>query len=142
MRVGLYQSHPIFGEVDANVERAMEDLWEIKADLLVLPELFATGYQFISKEEVRKLAEEIPNGKTCQAMLELAKRKNVHVVFGLAEREKENLYNAAAVVGPAGLVGRYRKTHLFFDEKTFFDPGDTGFQVFDLGFATVGVMIC
>ncbi len=142
MRVGLYQSHPIFGEVDANVERAMEDLWEIKADLLVLPELFATGYQFISKEEVRKLAEEIPNGKTCQAMLELAKRKNVHIVFGLAEREKENLYNAAAVVGPAGLVGRYRKTHLFFDEKTFFDPGDTGFQVFDLGFATVGVMIC
>ncbi|MFO0767873.1 MAG: nitrilase-related carbon-nitrogen hydrolase [Nitrospiraceae bacterium] len=39
-------------------------------------------------------------------------------------------------------LGCYRKTHLFFEETLFFDPGDSGFQVWDVGGAKVGVMIC
>ncbi|MCS7102596.1 MAG: acyltransferase, partial [Candidatus Korarchaeum sp.] len=38
--------------------------------------------------------------------------------------------------------GVYRKTHLFFEEKLLFDPGDTGFKVFELAGMRVGVMIC
>ena len=109
---------------------------------MVLPELFNTGYQFISREEARDLAEKVPSGRTCKAMTDLARSGNMILVFGLAERDKDRIYNSAAIVGPEGYMGVYRKTHLFAEEKLFFEPGDTGFQVFDTGSARVGIMIC
>jgi predicted amidohydrolase len=114
----------------------------VPADLVVLPELFNTGYQFVSREEVEALAEDIPSGATCREMIGLARKNHMILVFGLAEKAGASLYNSAAVVGPEGFLGKYRKTHLFFEEKRFFDPGDTGFQVFDVGQARIGVMIC
>jgi predicted amidohydrolase len=142
MLIGVYQSLPLFGEVEKNVEQAVQDLKTVEADLIVMPELFNTGYQFISRKEVEDLAEEVPSGKTCQALMDLARVQEMFLVFGLAERHGEKLYNSAAVVGPTGFVGVYRKAHLFNEEKLFFDPGDTGFQVFDLGLSRVGVMVC
>jgi predicted amidohydrolase len=142
MRVGVYQNNPRFGEVTENVAKALEALKEVEADLMVLPELFNSGYQFVSREEVDELAEEIPGGKTCRAMQDLACSKHIFLVFGMAERAGDHRYNAAAVIGPDGFLGRYRKAHLFADEKDFFKPGDTGFQVFDIGEARIGVMIC
>ena len=64
------------------------------------------------------------------------------IVAGLPERAGAACYNSAVVVGPSGFVGCYRKTHLFFEETLFFAPGDTGFQVWDIGSAKIGVMIC
>jgi len=64
------------------------------------------------------------------------------IVAGLAERSGNRCFNSAVVVGPNGIIGCYRKTHLFFEETLFFDPGDTGFQVWDIGSAKLGVMIC
>ena len=142
MRIGVYQSSPQFGEVEKNVDQAIQALNEVEADLVVLPELFNTGYQFVSRKEVESLAEEIPSGRTCRALTELAKAKGLYLVFGLAERDASKCYNGSAVVGPGGVIGRYRKVHLFAEEKYFFDPGDRGFQVFDLGEARIGVMVC
>ena len=142
MRVGIYQNHPKFGEVDYNIDMAIEVLNGIEADLMVLPELFNTGYQFVSREETESLAEEIPSGKTCKAMMEMAGAKSMFVVFGMAERDESCVYNSAVVLGPEGFMGIYRKIHLFAEEKYFFDPGDTGFRVFDLGQARIGIMIC
>ena len=142
MRVGIYQSHPKFGGVNYNVEMAVEVLNGVEADLMVLPELFNTGYQFISREETESLAEEIPSGKTCKAMMEMAGAKSMSLVFGIAERDGSHIYNSAVVAGPNGFIGKYRKVHLFAEEKYFFDPGDTGFRVFDVGSARIGVMIC
>ena len=142
MKIGVYQSNPLFGEVDRNIEQAVQALAGLKADLMVLPELFNTGYQFVSKEETETLAEEIPSGKTCQAMIDFAREEEMFLVFGMAERDGDHIYNGSAVVGPEGFIGKYRKTHLFAEEKYCFDPGDSGFQVFDLGWAKIGVMIC
>jgi predicted amidohydrolase len=142
MKIGVYQNHPEFGMVEKNARQAVHDLKGVEADLMVLPELFGTGYQFISRDEVSELAEEIPEGLTCRAFMELARSKEMFLVFGLAERDKGRIYNSAAVVGPEGFIGRYRKSHLFMEEKLFFDPGDTGFRVFDLGTFRLGVMIC
>ena len=61
---------------------------------------------------------------------------------GLPERAGAHCFNSAVVVGPKGFIGCYRKTHLFFEETIFFTPGDTGFHVWDIGVAKVGVMIC
>ncbi|MCK4783567.1 MAG: hypothetical protein KAV87_07450 [Desulfobacteraceae bacterium] len=142
MRVGFYQSNPVFGRVGENVEQAVQEISRVNADLIVLPELFSTGYQFVSRQEVSEFAEDIPTGKTCQAMIGLAKELGMFLVFGLPEKDGDSLYNSAAVVGPKGFIGRYRKTHLFAEEKLFFDPGNTGFRVFDIGPAIIGVMIC
>lgn len=142
MKIGVYQNNPEFGNVVKNVQQTVAELEGAGADLLVLPELFNTGYQFVSKEEAFELSEEIPSGYTCRSLMDLARSKNMLLVFGMAERDSGRLFNSAAVVGPEGFIGRYRKTHLFYEEKLFFDPGDTGFRVFDVGIARLGVMIC
>ncbi|MBN1627345.1 MAG: acyltransferase [Deltaproteobacteria bacterium] len=142
MKIGAYQGNPEFGLVEKNVRQAVTELEGADADLVVMPELFNTGYQFVSKEEAFGLAEEMPYGDTCRSMMEIARSKKMHLVFGMAERDGARLFNSAAVVGPEGFIGRYRKSHLFYEEKYFFDPGDTGFMVFDIGIARLGVMIC
>jgi 5-aminopentanamidase len=142
MRIGVYQTAPVFGDVNANIEQASRDLPQGEADLWVLPELFNTGYQFVSQEEAANLAEEIPEGETCQRMMRLSANLGAILVFGIAEKSKNGYYNSAAVVGPEGFIGTYRKVHLFFEEQRFFKPGDTGFKIFDVGWARIGVMIC
>ena len=113
-----------------------------EADLLVLPELCASGYQFVSNDEVRDLAEPVPAGPTTKRLLELAKRRQMVIVAGLPERAGTSYYNSAVVVGPQGFIGCYRKTHLFSRKRCSSLPGDTGFQVWDIGPARIGVMIC
>lgn len=142
MRVGFFQFAPRFGEVKSNLDLVSERLKAVRCDVMVLPELFATGYQFTSRGEVESLAEPVPDGPTTQRLLEMARLGRMHLVAGLAERADDCCYNAAVLVGPDGLVGRYRKAHLFFEETLFFAPGDTGFGVWDIGAAKVGIMIC
>jgi predicted amidohydrolase len=142
MRVGYFQFDPVFGEVARNLDHVTARLEQAEADLIVLPELFTTGYQFVSKEEVFRLAEPVPEGETTKRLTEIAARRGMTIVAGLPERAGAHCFNSAVVVGPKGFIGCYRKTHLFFEETLFFTPGDSGFQVWDTGLAKVGVMIC
>jgi len=142
MRVGYYQNNPEFGKVADNLDRITAALETAEADLLVLPELCASGYQFVSIAEALHLSEPVPDGPTTTQLLKLAKRKHMVIVAGLPERSGSVCYNSAVVVGPQGFIGCYRKTHLFFEETLFFTPGDTGFHVWDIGAAKIGVMVC
>lgn len=142
MRVGFYQYDPLFGEVAKNLDAVTAALERAEADLVVLPELFASGYQFVSQEEVQRLAEPVPDGPTTRRLMEIADRRRLHIVAGLPEKAGSKCYNSAVIVGPAGFIGCYRKTHLFYEETLFFQPGDSGFQVWDIGQAKIGVMIC
>lgn len=143
MRVAWLQNRPIYGEVEANLARASSLIASGAADLWVLPELFATGYLFGARDECRRLAEPIPDGPTCRALTNLARRAGSAIIAGLAEAGPDGrLYNAAVTVSPTGLVAHYRKIHLFDREKEWFDPGDTPFSVIPLAGARVGVMIC
>jgi predicted amidohydrolase len=142
VRVGFYQFDPEFGEVDKNLDRVTNSLDRAEADLIVLPELFASGYQFVSREEAQQLAEPVPDGPTTRRLIEIARRRWMHIVAGLPEKAGARCYNSAVVVGPAGFIGCYRKTHLFYEETLHFTPGDSGFHVWDIGAARIGVMIC
>ena len=142
MRVGYFQFNPVFGEVSRNLDLVTARLETVEADLIVLPELFATGYQFLSKEEVLGLAEPVPDGPTTKRLEDLARGRGLTIVAGLPERAGAHCFNSAVMVGQKGFIGCYRKTHLFFEETLFFTPGDSGFHVWDIGCAKVGVMIC
>lgn len=113
-----------------------------QADLWVLPELFNTGYLFESKHELNNLAENIPNGETTYFLIELANSFKTTIVAGLAEKNNNDFYNSAIAVNKNGLVGLYRKIHLFDSEKKWFKPGDLPFQVWNIGLAKIGMMIC
>ena len=142
MRVGYLQFDPVFGEVARNLDHVSARLEQVETDLIVLPELFATGYQFVSQEEVFQLAEPVPDGATTKRLADIAARRGMTIVAGLPERDGGRCFNSAVVVGPKGFIGCYRKTHLFFEETLWFTPGDSGFHVWDIGPAKVGVMIC
>jgi predicted amidohydrolase len=116
MRIGYVQFDSHFGEKEYNLRRAEELIRGVEAELLVLPELFNSGYLFLYRQEVAKLAEPIPAGPTTQMLLRLAREKGTHLVAGLAEEAGRRLYNSAVLVSPAGWVRTYRKSHLFIPE--------------------------
>jgi predicted amidohydrolase len=148
MKVGFVQMEPKLLDLNANLSKAERLIGEAAkqgAKLIVLPELFDTGYNFETKEEVAEIAQQIPDGETTQFLVEQAREHEVFTVAGTAEKdERGKLYNSAVIVGPIGwgYIGKYRKIHLFYREKLFFEPGNLGFHVFNIGIAKVGIMIC
>ena len=142
MKIGVLQFAPAWGKIEQNLEQIENLINSVNADLLVLPELCTTGYQFIDKSEVERLSVSVPDGRTTQRLATICKSKNMHIVAGLAEKDENHYYNSAVLVGPEGHIGTYRKIHLFAEEKQWFSPGNTGFQVWDIGIAKIGIMIC
>ena len=156
MRVGVFQFAPVFGNVEHNIEKVARALSPMewgrargpKCDLLVLPELFNTGYVFIRRSEARRLAEPVPSGKTTRALIALAEKHRLHIVAGIAERAGSRVYNSSVLVGPRGHIGTYRKLHLFYREKLWFEPGNRAPEVYRVGGpprrdgARVGMMVC
>jgi predicted amidohydrolase len=141
IRAAVVQTSPVFGDVAGNLSRALRLVPE-DCDLAVLPELFATGYQFVSRDEARELAEDPRDGPVTAALREFATSRATTLVAGLAEREGDRVFNSAILVRDDGSWEIYRKTHLFWDESLVFTPGDRGFPVFPACGTTLGVMIC
>ena len=151
MIISLVQTSPHFGDTAGNLDTAEAVVGETNADLVVLPELFATGYLFESTSDAHALAESIPDGPTVRRLERWARETGSTIVAGVAERvttgTQERLYNSAVVVTPNGWLGTYRKTHLYSEETLHFSPGDSGFRVWT---ATdrrgtsyrLGVMVC
>jgi len=140
MRVAVVQTDPIFGEIETNVRSALTMMETVDADLFVLPELFNTGYNFLDVDEVERYSENT-SGYTFDLLSTFARRKNCYVVYGFVEKTAR-LYNSASLVGPYGMMGLYRKVHLYNRENLFFAPGDLGFPVFNLPIGRIGIMIC
>jgi predicted amidohydrolase len=141
MRVAVVQTNPIFGAKQENVEHCLIMMQSVKANLYILPELFATGYNFIDITEVHQLAECF-GGYTFERMNEFACDTKCYVVYGFAESSDTAFYNSAAIVGYDEAKGLYRKIHLFDREKLHFEPGNLGFPVFNTPYGKIGMMIC
>lgn len=142
MKVACYQTNPVYGETEHNVLTALKTLGARRADLHVLPELFSTGYLFGSRKELGRLAEPIPGGPTVRALSRFCRLGGCSVVASIAEVERGRYYNTAILIGPRGLLGKYRKMHLFDREKLWFEPGNTGFRVWTVKRVRIGLMIC
>jgi predicted amidohydrolase len=144
MRVAVAQLEPRLAEPERNLEACIARLEEAAAagaELIVLPECAIPGYMFESAEEALPYAEEIP-GPSCERLERECARLGLHAVCGLLERDGDVLHNAAVLVGPDGLVGVYRKTHLpFLGVDRFVVPGDE-LTVYDTPLGRIGVEIC
>lgn len=117
-------------------------LSKVDADLVVLPELFDTGYAFVSRREALNLASPVDK---CQSVFELkkmARSKKMAIVAGIAEKDGGRLYNSAITILPDGRKRVYRKIHLFYREKYIFDPGNFPLETVKFRGGKIGVMIC
>jgi len=128
-------------KIEANVTKSQKQA----ADLVIFPELSLTGYMV--RDQIYELAETVP-GPSTGVLEELAKRTGMHIVFGmpeLSEKTQATVYNAAVLVGPEGIIGKYRKmylpTHSVFEEKRYFRPGYQT-AAFDTGLGKIGLIIC
>lgn len=145
VRVACIQMEPMIGAKARNVQRSIEMIEKAAdngAKLIVLPELCNSGYVFETREEAFELAEVIADGETSRTWMDIARRRNVHIVAGIAERERTALYNSSVVMGPDGHIGTYRKMHLWNEENLFFEPGNLGFPVFQTPLGRIGTFIC
>lgn len=140
MKIGFVQNNPKLFDVEGNVDRALRLASKIRAEILVFPELFNTGYNFRDMLEVDSVAEDVRDSYTLGRMIDYSKKYDVCVVGGLAEKKGGRFYNSAFVVDQK-LIGVYRKVHLFNTEKKFFNPG-RGFKVFKTRGINLGLMIC
>jgi predicted amidohydrolase len=143
VKIGFLQFAPILGDRDANIEK-IDPLLKTDAefDLLVLPELCHSGYNFTSREQARETSEEIGRSVFVEYLESVARQRRCHLVAGVNERDGEQLYNTSVLVGPEGFIGKYRKMHLFWNEPDIFQAGDLGLPVYDIGSCRVGMLIC
>jgi len=142
MKVGYYQFRPIFGKIHHNTQKVIKTLCNVNADLVVLPELAFTGYYFKDRAEVMSLAEDPESSSTVNALITLCKDRNICIVTGFAEKDKDKCFNSALLIGPEGVRHKYRKLHLFNEEKNNFDTGDIPLEVNQIKDTKIGMMVC
>ena len=142
-KVGVLQFKPKLLNLSENLAHLEMLLSDVSADLIVLPELATSGYVFNTREEVLSVAEDAKSGPTARLFTRLARERNCSLVIGFVEVEEGVLYNSSSLFNPNGEIFTYRKSHLFFEEKFFFAPGDSGLNVFPAkNGVKVGMMIC
>jgi predicted amidohydrolase len=138
------QMKPVFGDLARNRAHTAALIAQAcgrDARIVVLPELCISGYAFRSREEAWGMSEPA-DGPTAESWTRVARANDAFVIGGICERAGDTLFNTAILVGPNGLLGKYRKVHLWNEEKRYFTSGDLGFPVFGTPFGRVGMLIC
>lgn len=145
MRIAGVQMDVKLGDVSGNLQRMLERLQQARshgAELVVFPECALSGYCFQSRAEALPHAQTIP-GPATEVFQAACQELGCWVVFGLLETAGDRLFNAAALVGPEGVVGSYRKVHLpFLGVDRYTDYGDRPFTVHEVANLQIGLNIC
>ena len=143
LKIGFIQFSPELGNLEKTLANLDALLPQVKnADLIVLPELCNSGYNFKDKNQARETSEPISDSRFLRFLTESAAKYNLAIITGFNERLGAMLYNSAIIVTPHGYAGKYQKIHLFAREKEFFEPGIEGLPVFEYKHAVVGIQIC
>lgn len=139
------------GCVEDNIKKAEELVREAAskgAQIIQIQELFETPY-FCQKEKADyySLASEVEKNKAVNHFKKVAKELEVVLPISFYEKKNNARYNSLAVIDADGeVLGVYRKSHIpdgpGYEEKFYFNPGDTGFKVWDTRYGKIGVGIC
>ena len=139
------QMDPALMDKEANLAGMIDSVEQAvakQARLVVFPECALTGYCFENLQEALPYAETIP-GPSTQLLASVCRRTRAYLVLGMLERDGDRCFNAAALIGPEGVVGKYRKVHLpFLGVDRFVDSGDLGFAVHETRLGRIGLNIC
>lgn len=137
--------------VDENIERAERLIREAAgkgAKIILIQELFENLY-FCQKqiEDYFRLSKTVEENDAINHFKCVAKELEVVLPISFFERKHNAYYNSICIIDADGeILGIYRKTHIpdgpGYNEKFYFTPGDTGFEVFNTKYATIGIGIC
>lgn len=132
----------------AKAEHLVRDAALKGARIILLQELFEDLYfcQEEKPEHIEK-AVELENNAAVRHFLKIAKELNVVLPISFFEKKNQARFNTVAVIDADGtILGKYRKTHIpdgpGYEEKYYFNPGDTGFKVWNTRYAKIGIGIC
>ena len=148
--VAATQMHCTWNIAD-NVERAeslVHEAADSGAQIVLLQELFETPYFCIDEQHKHfDLAYALEEQPTIQRMQKIAKERQLVLPVSYFEKAGLTHYNSIAIIDADGsIAGHYRKSHIpefpLYQEKFYFSPGDTGFQVSNTRYGCIGVAIC
>lgn len=138
-------------DVEANIRKADALVRKAAAEgaqIILLQELFETPY-FCQKEksDYYKYASEVESNKAINHFKAVAKELKVVLPISFYEKKNYARYNSLVVIDADGeVMGTYRKSHIpdgpGYEEKFYFNPGDTGFKVWNTRYAKIGIGIC
>ena len=138
-------------KLDQNISKAKNIIVQAAkkgANIILLQELFQSPYFCIEYDEkIFHLAQTFENNKVLKEMSELCKELNVVLPISYFEKSNNAYFNSVAVIDSDGtILGNYRKSHIpdapGYLEKYYFNPGNTGFKVWDTNFGKIGIGIC
>lgn len=137
---------PAWGDLDGNIARmvaGIEDAARQGVRLAVLPETATAGYLFTDFSMVRPYLDTVP-GKATAAIEKVTRAHRMYVVVGIAEFDAASGlgYNTAALIGPDGYLGKYRKHGLNSQDQRWTSVGNLGFPVFDTELGRLTMLIC
>ncbi len=148
LTIGVVNFHPTWGEKDANLKKMLtfiDQAAEKKVQMLLFPEMCLTGYADGTLADGSRMTvalAEAADGNATKSIAAKAKQYNMYIVYGLTEAikdSKDTAYNTAVAIGPAGIIGTYRKIHPV--EGTWCVPGETP-CLLDTPWGPVGLGIC
>jgi len=131
-----------------NAEKLVRRAYSMGANIILLQELFETPYFCqVEKPEFYRYAKPLSENAAVNHFKKVAKELSVVLPISFYEKANNALYNSVAVIDADGeVLGVYRKSHIpdgpGYEEKFYFNPGDTGFKVWDTKYGKIGVGIC
>ncbi|MBO0996612.1 nitrilase [Bacillus sp. SD075] len=145
-KTAVIEFNPQLNQLDNNLDNLLEAVTEAAkngAKLIVTPEMATTGYHYENRQSILPFTDTIP-GKTTNRFEEVAKLYGTHIVIGMAEVDGEDglCYNSAALVGPKGYIGKYRKVHQWATEDNWAHWGDLGIPVYETSIGRIAIIIC
>lgn len=145
-KVAAINFNPTMFDKENNINKLLkltEEAAANNAKLIVLPEMGTTGYCWYSREEIKPFVETIP-GPTTDAFVEISKKRNCWIVVGMPEVDEKTdiYYNSTALIGPEGVIGTHRKSHLYISEPKWAKQGDLDHQVYETPIGNIGMLIC
>ena len=109
MKVGIIQFAPLLGDLNRTIEKLDSLIDQTgSADLVVLPELANSGYNFVSPQQAFDLAESVDNSIFLDFIAKKARDNNSFIVTGFNEKDGDKLYSSSVLIGPDGYIGQYR----------------------------------
>jgi predicted amidohydrolase len=146
VKVAAVDFIPAWGDLDGNIRRLVQAAEKVAAAgvrYAVFPETAISGYDFTDPAQLAPFVDTIP-GRATEALLPVLRRTGMYLSVGIAEKDTATglFYNSAVLLGPEGIIGKYRKNGLNGQDVQLFAPGDTGVGVFNTAIGRIALIIC